>query len=137
MRSICKLSNLGFAMMVCSPVVALTWGWEALFPVALCSLVGGAILIVSRRLPAHLFVGQLAAELVQDLALADRDRRDLVLDELKKAEATGSWLNFHEQRRNCGGNRSTILATAAQTSAGLGAFDTYDQGMMRHAYAAG
>jgi hypothetical protein len=34
-----------------------------------------------------MFVGKLTAELVQDLVSADKDRRDLVLGQLKTAEA--------------------------------------------------
>jgi hypothetical protein len=87
MGSTWKLSNLGFAMMICSPLVALGLGREAFFPVALTSIIGGAILLAGKSVSTHMFVGKLTAELVQDLVFADKDRRDMVLGELKPAEA--------------------------------------------------
>jgi hypothetical protein len=89
MRSIWKLSNLGFAMMGFSPVLALAFGWEAFFPVALISVLGAGICLASKAVSTHIFVGQLTAELVQDLVSADKERRDLVLGQLQKAE--GNW----------------------------------------------
>jgi hypothetical protein len=89
MVSIWKSSNLGFAMMICCPVVALGLGWEAFFPVALMSILGGTILLVGKSVSTQVFVEKLTAELVHDLVLADQDRRDLVLGELKVAE--GKW----------------------------------------------
>jgi hypothetical protein len=86
MRLIRKIPNLGFAMMICCPLLALGWGWEAFVPVALTSILGSTVLLVSRSLCTHMFVGQLTAELVQDLVFADKDRRDPVLAELKEPE---------------------------------------------------
>src|SRR5579859_6941644 len=87
MRSVCKRSNIGFAMMIGSPVLALGLGWEAFFPVALCSMICAATLLIGKSLSTLLTVGQLTAELVEDLVSADVDRRDLVLEELKPLEA--------------------------------------------------
>ena len=87
MRSIWKASNLGFALMMLSPMLALGFGWEAFLPVALTSVLGGAICLLGKDLSTRMEVGQLTAELLQDLASADKDRRDLVLAELNEAEA--------------------------------------------------
>src|ERR1019366_9986996 len=87
MRSICKVSNLGFALMAFSPILALGFGWDAFFPVALTSVFGGMICLMGKSMSTHMVVGQLTAELVQDLVSADEDRRDLVLAELNEAEA--------------------------------------------------
>ena len=87
MQSLCKGSNLGFALMTFSPILALAFGWEAFLPVALTSVLGGAICLLGKGLCSQLVVGQLTAELLQDLVSADRDRRDLVLAELNEAEA--------------------------------------------------
>ena len=73
--------------MICSPVLAIGFGWEAFFPVALTSILGGTILLMGQSLCTQMFVGQVTAELVQDLVFADKDRRDLVLGRLEKAEA--------------------------------------------------
>jgi len=81
-----KIPNVGFALMICCPVLALGWGWEAFFPVAFTSILGATVLLVSRSLCTHMFVGQLTAELVQDLAPAEKDRRAPVLAQLKEAE---------------------------------------------------
>jgi hypothetical protein len=72
--------------MTLSPVLALGFGWEVFFPVALTSVLGGTICLVGKSMSTHMFVGQLTAELVQDLVCADKDRRDLVLSELNEAE---------------------------------------------------
>lgn len=72
--------------MILSPILALGFGWEAFFPVALTSLLGGGICLMGESLSAHMFVGQLTAELVQDLVLADEERRDLVLANLSATE---------------------------------------------------
>jgi hypothetical protein len=84
--------------MICSPALASGLGWEAFFPVALCSIVGGAILLVSRSVTARMFVGKLTAELVQDLVFADKDRRDWVLGELTAAEGNGSLAEFPRKK---------------------------------------
>jgi hypothetical protein len=54
--------------------------------VALTSVLGGMILFIAKSASTHMFAGQLTAELVQDLVLADQDRRDLVLAELSNRE---------------------------------------------------
>jgi hypothetical protein len=89
MRSIWKRSNLGFGMMLCSPMLALLLGGEAFFPVAMTSIIGGTVLLLSKSLSTQVFVGQLTAELVQDLVSAEENRRGLVLSELNEAE--GNW----------------------------------------------
>lgn len=76
--------------MAFSPVLALGFGWEAFFPVTLASVFGGMICLVGKSTCTQMAVGQLTAELVQDLVTADNDRRDLVLAELNEAEA--NWL---------------------------------------------
>lgn len=73
--------------MALSPILALCFGWEAFFPVALVSLFGGAVCLAGKCLSTHMAVGQLTAELLQDLVSADKDRRDLVLAQLNEAEA--------------------------------------------------
>ena len=117
MRSIRKLPNIGVAMMICCPVLALGWGWEAFFPVALTSILGGAVLLVSKSLCTHMAVGQLTAELVQDLVCADQDRRDTVLAQLKEPER--NWFLAELPRakaelRRSKGRTSTDCRTSAQ-----------------------
>jgi hypothetical protein len=87
MRSIFKAPNLGFALMMLSPLLALGFGWEAFFPVALTSVLGGAACLAGQSMSTHMAVGQITAELVQDLVSAEKDRRGLVLTQLKEAEA--------------------------------------------------
>ena len=72
--------------MILSPILALGFGWEVFFPVALTSLLGGGICLMGQSLSTHMFVGELTAELVQDLVLADEERRDLVLANLSATE---------------------------------------------------
>src|ERR1017187_61969 len=109
MRSICKVSNLGFALMAFSPILALGFGWDAFFPVALTAVFGGMICLMGKSMSTHMVVGQLTAELVEDLVSADKDRRDLVLAELNEAEA--NWFLAElprakaELRRRQGRNR--------------------------------
>jgi hypothetical protein len=86
MRSIWKASNLGVALMAFSPILALGFGWEAFFPVALTSVLGGTICLMGEAISTHTFVAQLKADLLQDLASADQDRRDLVLAGLMEEE---------------------------------------------------
>jgi hypothetical protein len=86
MLSTWKLSNLGFALMTFAPFLALGFGWEAFFPVAMTSVLGGTICLMGKSMSAYMFVGQLTAELVQDLVCADKETRDLVLAELNEAE---------------------------------------------------
>jgi hypothetical protein len=63
-------------------MIALFFGWEVFFPVAIISLIGGFICIASTQI----CVGQLTAELIQDLVSADKDRLDLVLAVLTETE---------------------------------------------------
>ena len=86
MRSIWKASNIAYALMTLSPILALGFGWDAFFPVALTSLLGGMICLMARSMSTQMAVGELTAELVQDLVFADKDRRDLVLAGLNAAE---------------------------------------------------
>lgn len=86
MRSIWKTSNLGITLMTLSPLLALFFGWEAFFPLALTSILGAATCIVGKTFSTHMLVGWLTAELVQDLVSADRQRRDSVLGVLTAAE---------------------------------------------------
>ena len=86
MGSIWKASHLGYALMAFSPVMALGFGWEVFCPVALISLLGGVICFMGQSTSTDLSVGQFTAKLVQDLAFADKDRRDLVLGRLNAAE---------------------------------------------------
>jgi hypothetical protein len=73
--------------MVLSPFLSVGFGgWEAFFPVALMSFLGGGICLIGERLSSHMFVGQRTAELVQDLVFADKERRDLVLANLSPIE---------------------------------------------------
>jgi hypothetical protein len=76
-------------MMTLSPVVALGFGWEAFFPVALTSVLGGAACLAGISMSTHMAVGQLTAELVQYLVSADKDRRDSALAQLN--EAVSNW----------------------------------------------
>jgi hypothetical protein len=86
MRSIWRISNLGLPLMIISPILALGFGWEAFFPVALTSLLGGTIFVMGKGTSPDMFVGHLTAELVQDLVSADNNRRNLVFAELNEAE---------------------------------------------------
>jgi hypothetical protein len=86
MHSVWKVSNLGLLLMVCSPIIALGFGWEAFFPVALTSVLGGVLCLLVHSMSKRLFVGQLTAELIQDLATAEEDRQDAVLAVLNKTE---------------------------------------------------
>jgi hypothetical protein len=80
-----KASYLGLALMTFSPILALAFGLEAFFPVALTSFLGGAICIMGEYVSTQIAVGQLTAELLQDLASAEKERRDAVLAELRAA----------------------------------------------------
>jgi len=72
--------------MIVSPVVALCFGLEVFFPVAVTSAIGGLICLIFRAFSTQMFVGQLTTELVRDLVSAEMDRREWVLSELKPAE---------------------------------------------------
>ena len=95
--------------MAFSPILALGFGWDAFFPVALTAVFGGMICLMGKSMSTHMVVGQLTAELVEDLVSADKDRRDLVLAELNEAEA--NWFLAElprakaELRRRQGRNR--------------------------------
>jgi len=98
MYSILKVSNLGYALMIFSPISALGFGgWEAFFPVTLTSVLGSTICLIVNSMSTHMFVGQLTAELVHDLVSADKDRRDLVLAELNEIER--DWFLAELRRR--------------------------------------
>lgn len=102
--------------MILSPTLALGFGLEAFFPVALTSVLGGVICLVGKCMSTHLFVGQLTAELVQDLVFADKDRRDLVLAGLNEAER--NWILAElprakaELQRRSGQNRADWCLSA-------------------------
>lgn len=72
--------------MIGPPIAALCFGSEVFFPVAMTSIVGAVICLIFRALNTQIFVGQVTAELVCDLASADTDRRELVLSELNAVE---------------------------------------------------
>jgi hypothetical protein len=72
--------------MILSPILALGFGWQAFFPVALTSLLGGGMCLIGKTLSARMLIGQLTAELIQDLAVADKERRDAVLNCLSATE---------------------------------------------------
>jgi hypothetical protein len=86
MHSIWKATNIGYVLMTLSPILALSFGWDAFFPVALTSLLGGMICLMGQSMSTQMVVGELTAELVEDLVFADKDRRDLVLARLSEAE---------------------------------------------------
>jgi hypothetical protein len=86
MRSIWRMSNVGFLLMTISPILALGFGWEAFFPAALTSGLGAPICLMGKSMSPRKSVGQLTAELMQDLVFAEKDRRDLVLAELNEGE---------------------------------------------------
>ena len=99
-----------------SPILALGFGWEAFSPLALTSVLGGVICLMGKSMSTHMAVGQLTAELVQDLVSADEHRRDLVLAELNEAEA--NWFLAElprakaELRRRQGRNRADWRSSA-------------------------
>lgn len=73
--------------MIVSPIVAFAFaGWEAFFPVALLSLLGRTLCSIGQGFTTQIHVGQLTAELVQDLASADQHDRELVLACLNQRE---------------------------------------------------
>jgi hypothetical protein len=70
--------------MVLSPFLSVGFGgWEAFFPVALMSFLGGGICLIGERLSSHMFVGQRTAELV--LANLSPIERDWFVAELPRA----------------------------------------------------
>jgi hypothetical protein len=81
--------KFGIGLMVLSPLVACCLGWEAVFPVAITSLLGGIVCFMGRGFCTQMHVGEVTAELVQDLVSADQHHRELVLACLSKTE--GDW----------------------------------------------
>jgi hypothetical protein len=86
MRAFFKRSRLGTAMMILAPGVALGFGSEVFFPVAVTSIVGALICLTSQALATHMTVGRVTDKLVRDLISANMDQRELVLSGLKEAE---------------------------------------------------
>jgi hypothetical protein len=87
MRSTLTIPTLGVALMVLSPVLALGLGGsEAFFPVVGLSLLGTLACLMGEDTSAQIGIGQLTAELVQELASADQRDRELVLGCLNKRE---------------------------------------------------
>lgn len=80
------ISQLGVVLMVLSPAVALRFGWNVFFPVAITSLVGAVIGLFFRALAAHREANRITAELIRDLVSADQRRRELVLSEFSESE---------------------------------------------------
>src|SRR5579859_8068833 len=78
--------KLGISLVVLAPLLACLWGWEAFFPVAATSLLGGLLCFMSQSFCSQMEVGQMAAELVQALVSVDQQERDLVLAGLPKRE---------------------------------------------------
>jgi len=72
--------------MIFCPIAALGFGGEAFFPVALTSILGGAICLTTKKASENRFVSHLAAGLLHDLVRADQERRDLVLSNLSADE---------------------------------------------------
>ena len=74
----------GATLMVAAPLLAMGFGFQVFFPVALISVTGAVICVFSSALASRLVTGQIALRLIQDLASADADRRALVLAELNE-----------------------------------------------------
>lgn len=86
MRSMPNSPKLGIGLMILSPFLACFWGWEAFFPVAVTSLLGGMVCLMGQNFCTQMHVDQLTAELVQELVSADQHDRELVLASLGKTE---------------------------------------------------
>jgi hypothetical protein len=86
MPPLLKKSHLGTALMIISPVITIGFGSEVFFPVAVTSVLGGVICLIFKSLTTHMVVGQITAELLNELISADADRRELVLSELDLVE---------------------------------------------------
>jgi hypothetical protein len=87
MPSILKRLDVGIALMIISPIMALVFaGWEAFFPVSLISLLGRTVCSISQGLCLQMSAGQRTAELIQDLVSADQHNRELVLACLNQRE---------------------------------------------------
>lgn len=86
-RSIAKHLNLGILLMVICPFFAFELaGWQAFFPVALSSLLGGTVCFLGQSIFIQIHAGQLTAELVQDLVSVDQHHQGMVLSRLSKTE---------------------------------------------------
>ena len=72
--------------MILSPVVACLWGWEAFFPTAVTSLLGAMVCLMGQCFCTQIHVGELTAELVQEMVSADQHDRELVMASVCKAE---------------------------------------------------
>ena len=86
MRSILNSPKFAIGLMILSPLFACLWGWEAFFPVAVTSLLGGMVNLMGQNFCTQMHVGQLTAEMVQGLVSADQHDRQLVLASLSKTE---------------------------------------------------
>jgi len=86
MRSMLKSPRFGIGLMLLSPLLALGWGSEAFFPVAAASLLGGMVCFAVRSLCTQMKIGQITAELVQELVCANERDRKIVLASLRKRE---------------------------------------------------
>jgi hypothetical protein len=81
-----KQAKLGTVLIVFSPVVALGFGSEVFFPVAITSALGGVICLICKSLTSQRVIRRITTELVHDLVSADIDRRNPVLSELDPVE---------------------------------------------------
>ena len=86
MRAIVNSPKFGIGLMLLSPLLACFWGLEAFFPVAAASLLGGIVCFVGRSFCTQVHVGEITAELVQELVSADQHHRELVLACVSKTE---------------------------------------------------
>jgi hypothetical protein len=86
MRSILNSPRFGIGLMLLSPLLALSWGSEVFFPVAAASLLGGLACFGGRSLCTQMNVGQITAELVQELVCATERDRKAVLASLSRRE---------------------------------------------------
>ena len=72
--------------MIISPVIATGFGSEVFFPVAITSVLGGLFCLICKPVTTHMVVGQVTAELLNDLVSANTDQRELVLSKLDPVE---------------------------------------------------
>ena len=86
MRRMLSNPKFGVGLMILSPLLACFWGLEAFFPVAAASLIGGMVCFLGRSFSTQMQVGQITAELVQELVCADQHHREPVLACLTKTE---------------------------------------------------
>ena len=113
MQSLWKGSNLGFVLMTSSPILALAFGWEAFLPVALTSVLGGAICLLGKALCTQMAVGQLTADLLQDWPPPTRTGESWCSPSWTKPRQIGCWLNCHERRLSLGVGTGRTLPTCA------------------------